>query len=183
MCINSSEQFTGLNRMRPVLIIVAQMLFILVNSKYYLISSRGEAGQEISGAGDDADKSKTGVVADKNKTGGVADKNKTGVKDDKNKTVADADKNRIGVESDKNKTGVKADKNKTVKDADKIKIGCDADKNKTVEPHHEAGTDYAIYDDDNGYHSSYNDYDYHYHYDYDIPIVGASKFQGVKRLM
>ena len=53
--------------MRPVLIIVALMLLILANSKYYLISTRGEAGQEISGAGDDADKNKTGDEANQKK--------------------------------------------------------------------------------------------------------------------
>ena len=134
--------------MRPVLIIVALMLLILANSKYYLISTGGETGQEISGAGDDADKNKTGD------------------------------------EANQKKTGVKADKSKTVLDADKKKISCDASKNTTVDPHHEAGTNYAIYDEDYGYHSSYNygSYNDYYYHDYDIPIVDASKFQGVKRL-
>ena len=54
--------------------------------------------------------------------------------------------------------------------------------NKTdVDLHHEAGRDYAMYEDDYGYHSSYN-YSSYYDYDYDIQTVSASKFQGLKRL-
>ena len=41
--------------MRPVWIIVAQMLLMSANSKYYLIYSRDEVGQEKSGADDDTD--------------------------------------------------------------------------------------------------------------------------------
>ena len=135
------------------------------NSKYYLISTRGEVGQENSGAGDDADKNKTGVVADKNEIDVEANKKKTGVKANKNKTGVKANKNKIGAKANKNKTGVDGHKNKT-----------------DVDLHHEAGRDYAMYEDDYGYYSS-NNYSSYYQYDYDdIEEISYSKFQGVKKL-